>query len=338
MSTFDTFSRIPVVNFVLNILKTWQFWALFGLLAVLGMSMREYLDEKQHAVICGWYKDNIAPELNKQIQTMLAKNGAATSAPVSNPTTMPTNTLANQIAAVVDAYFCMRAHSETDNRMNNTNISARQLQIQDAQTVVPGAFVLALMIGSLLPTPPKKKDLTRRLDQADDVARREPDDHTAVILSSDLRSVSENYPEAALTARQLRIATAYAIVSGLVTMAFPPVFDPARSFGFSQGTSHFYALLVATIAAVLFGIYPFASSRIPTRWLAWKLGFGPIFFAGFIVNCVSTPYQALRPASMVPLSRQQIITIVILRCILLPTMGFIAVAASRRIFKSLPSL
>ena len=109
------------------------------------------------------------------------------------------------IATSIRSYFCDRASEEVDDSWVPT--------FKEARIVVPGALLLALVIVSLLPLPAPRSAITSRIDEATSLTARKASGEDEQRVTD----MARQYVPNALGTRQLRIALAYAILSGLAS-------------------------------------------------------------------------------------------------------------------------
>ena len=326
----------PLAKLVLDLLRIWYFWAIFIALLVTGFLLQK-LSPSDQKLFCEGYQSYFEPGVVKTLEKTLGNatlnlpgGESASSRPTTRPTTAPTTQPASAAAFVamsIRSYFCDRASEVSDDTWVPT--------FKEARIVVPGAFLLALVIVSLLPAPAPRAAITNRIDEAKSITAG----NEAEGNSPRVRDLAQQYIPNALAARQLRIAIAYAILSGVATVVFPPNFGSTRLIGSdTDNFVHMSAVCIAAVIAVTYGTYGFSRSSIKTTKLASRLGFGAILFAGIITLTISLPYQVIRPPELHPMTRPQVMQLLLFRTVILPALGATVVGVARPVLKRIDLL
>jgi hypothetical protein len=325
----------PFLRGAIDVLTRWHFYAIFLALVLLGTVIQKATPQQQ-SLVCDQYHKILAPKISAEIDKHFEKAAAtqASSRPspeASTPATAPTASdeqSMKQIAmSAIERFFCPAAALPDPDEGEMLSIA------RAAGRALPGAAVLGFLIAGLLPVASKRTAIAERVNAVNTLAENK----TALLPETTLEELGKIYPVIALTARQLRIAILYAILSALMTFLFHPMFSiaGAKPPTFAQNLPHMLAIAAAAACAAVYGTWGFSLTNIPTSQLAFRLGFGPIFFAGLIAAAISIPYQLLRPPEMFPLDNGQLIFIAIIRLLIMPTIAGVAVAAIRPLFRSM---
>jgi len=318
------FLHTPLAKLVKDVVTKWQFWMMFLTLVVAGISLRQWVPASQREAICQAYKTYFAPKVEAALRAKLPSDEAATKpATEALPTTMPVfgaGIDGNQLAKWVEDIFCDRAHDP-----NGTEVSVdapKPDPITVLPVVIPGSLVLSFLLCSLLPSPPKLAAAEKRLHIADEL------DLNFVELGggSDIGWMPGMYKTHALSTRQLRAVICYSLLSCAVTLLFPPsIVGDAGLPVAEENRNHFLGLAVVAVVTALYAAYIFSRSNFSKLQLAWKLGAGPLIIGGVASSLISLPYQIVRPIELVPLSMTQVRMILLIRLVLIPTVGIVTV-------------
>lgn len=187
-------------------------------------------------------------------------------------------------------------------------------------TVLPAAYVLAVLICFFLPPKPKVARQGGAVYPLHAVPSVPP---RPSITNSDRERI-ENYPDLALRAAQTRTTIVYAFLSGVCTTLLRPDFFQSTSF-FTGNSAHILGLAACAFGAAVWATHT-PALRYPdigTFRIAIRIGFGGVFFGSLIALSIALPYQMLTPVPNAAMSEHQALIIILIRLLILPISGFI---------------
>lgn len=288
---------------------------------VFGLSMKILLPDQVQKKLCEVYRLHWSATVLKALQYAMIEPSTLKHAPESQPAhsegrasvlSLGTGITPELLEQYIQSYICIAQPQPID------SLPHRILVL--LPTVLPAAYVLAVLICFFLPPKPKVARRGGAVYPLHTVPSAPPKPSPA---SSDRERI-ENYPDLALRAAQTRTTIVYAFLSGVSTTLLRPDFFQSNSF-FSANGAHILGL-----AACAFGAAVWATHTPALRYpdmkafrIAIRIGFGGVFFGSLIALSIALPYQMLTPVPNAAMSEHQALIIILIRLLILPTSGLI---------------
>jgi len=280
-----------------------------SLLAFVATGLLLYqLPVEHRSAVCQFYNQYIEGSLRPQIETAITDSVEASDTGTSQPTTAngrvatPGALVADQVMDALDGFFCASAARPGWHVPN----------LGEFFTVLPGAFILALVVTLCFSDSTEQKPAAERV---------------AVAAAAAPESGSPT-TEDVLRARALRVAVYYAILSGLATVIVRPAFGMQTGLilGVPRGLAHAVAIVLAAAVAVSIGTYDLAASPSTARGIACRIAARAVFLASVISMCIALPYQFLRPPELTPMAEETVLHILAFRLLVVPLIAGLACA------------
>lgn len=288
---------------------------------VFGLSMKILLPSQFQQRLCEVYRLHWSQTVLKALQFALRDRRPASDAPESQPAASERNAATLSFGSGItpelleqhiEGYICTIQQQPTHSLLHRVLVLL--------PTVLPAAYVLAVLTCFFLPPKPK---VVRQGGAAYPLHAVPLVPQKQSITNSDRERI-ENYPDLALRAAQTRTTIVYALLSGVSTTFLRPDFFQSNSF-LSANCAHLVGLAACSFGAAVWATHTPALRYpdIKTLRIAVRIGFGGVFFGSLIALSIALPYQMLTPVPNAAMSEHQALIIILIRLLILPVFGFI---------------
>lgn len=297
-----------MLKVIANPLRQGRFWILLLALTLILFGVPFLPQGQKQEMARQWQQNRLAfvTEMNKYVPDQLNSLHAAT----TEPSTSNSGSIAEFAARIIDNQLSDDTGEQFWDYIHRGEW--RKLSIAAIRPAMAGA-IISWVFCFVVPPPRNAQDVRQFSATFRSLSPgRTVSDQDSEALKSGI--------DALIRARQLRVAVRYALASGAITVLVPPIGTGLAPW--LSSTLHLPLIFGACICFAIWGVLAFSNADKSMAWIAWRIGFGGIFIAGLIALSISLPYQLMNPTTAVLWQRQTIGTILLVRLIACPGLGF----------------